>query len=115
MGGVTNSHVMVNSTWYKNSTAFSPVNGRIKLLRQAPSANGTVHSWELMFSPLSSSKDNGIYGCMVTLTSQLQGVVFSTRSSGSLMTLAVKGDILITRVKVLIPYIVPSGQNRENK
>jgi len=112
MGGVTNSHVMVNSTWYKNSTAFSPVNGHIKLLRQAPSANGTVHSWQLMFSPLSSSKDNG---CMVTLTSQLQGVVFSTRSSESLMTLAVKGDILIPRAKVLIPYIVPSGQNRENK
>jgi len=115
MGGVTDSHVMVNSTWTKNGTAFSGVNGRIKLLRQTPSVNGTVHSALLVFSPLSSSEDNGTYGCVVNLTSQKQGVVVSTNSLQSVVTLAVKGNILITRVNVLISYIVPSGQSRKNK
>jgi len=94
-GGVTNSHVMVNNTWTRNGTAFSGVDGRIKLITQTPSVNGTVHSVLLVFSPLSSSEDNGTYGCMVTLTSKQQGIVTSTEGSGSSVTLAVRGNILL--------------------
>jgi len=109
-GGVTNSHVMVNSTWTKNGTAFSGVDGRIKLLKQTPSVNGTVHSGQLVFSPLSSSEDNGTYECVVILTSKQQGIVTSTKGSGSSVTLAVRGNILhITGVIVFSPHLVSCG------
>ena len=67
LGGVTDSDVTVNSRWTKDGTPFSGVSGRVTNTSSIR-ITGTSYIAELMFSPLSSSMDNGTYMCITTLT-----------------------------------------------
>ena len=69
-GGVTVNDVQVNFTWMKNNSVISDpsVIDRIRVLQ--PMVNGSELQSKLVFSPLSSSLDNGTYKCVVNLTSQ---------------------------------------------
>ena len=59
LGGVTDSDVVVNSTWTKDGAAFSGVSGRVTLPPQTR-VNSTLFITQLVFSPPSSSMDSGI-------------------------------------------------------
>ena len=79
-GGVTDNDVSVMSMWTRNATVFSGINGRVTV-RGTYELLDTIYSSQLMFSPLSSSMDNGRYTCMASLTPQLQSQ-FVTGASG---------------------------------
>ena len=91
LGGVTDSDVTVNSRWTKEGVPFSGVSGRVTLI---PSTRITSISYitRLMFSPLSSSMDNGTYLCITTLTPRQPQFVTGIDTSNS-MNLAVKGEV----------------------
>ena len=90
-GGVTDSDVTVSSMWTKDGAAFTGVGGRVAVSNQQ---RFTGHSFlrQLMFSPLSSSMDNGTYACVVTLTPRQPQFVTAMMGSGSI-SLAVLGEV----------------------
>jgi len=65
LGGVTVNDVRVNFTWMKNNSIIYAVINRVKVPQTT--VNGSELQSELVFSPLSSSLDNGTYTCMVNL------------------------------------------------
>ena len=102
LGGVTDSDVTVSSMWTKDGTPFTGVNDRV-IFTPSQRFTGTSYFTVLMFSPLSSSMDNGTYVCMATLTPKETQFVTGTDTSDS-MSLAVRGKItqLITIYIVLL-------------
>ena len=94
VGGVTDSDVTVNSRWTKDGAPFTGVSGRVTILNQLR-VTGTVFVRQLVFSPLSSSVDNGTYACVVTLTTIQPQFVNTVMGSGSI-SLAVQGGARAT-------------------
>ena len=94
LGGVTDSDVMVSIRWTKDGVPFSGVSGRVTL---TPSTRVTSISYlaRLMFSPLSSSMDNGTYICMATLTQRQPQFVTGANTSDSI-ALAIRGEIYVS-------------------
>ena len=90
-GGVTDSDVTVSSMWTKDDAAFTGVSGRVTVGNQMRLTSRIFTRW-LMFSPLSSSMDNGTYACVVTLTPMRQQFVTTVMGSGSI-SLAVQGEV----------------------
>ena len=95
-GGVTDSDVTVSSMWTKDSAAFTGVGGRVTVGNQTRQTN-RIFTRRLIFSPLSSSMDNGTYACVVTLTPMRQQFVTTVMGSGSI-SLAVQGEVSNTTV-----------------
>ena len=91
MGGVTDSDVVVNSTWTKDGAVFSGVSGRVTLSPQIR-VNTGVFIAQLVFSPPSSSVDNGTYTCVVIVTPSQTEFVTGAMGSGS-MAFAVRGKV----------------------
>ena len=91
MGGVTDSDVAVNSTWTKDGAVFSGVSGRVTVLPQIK-VNTKVFIAQLVFSPPSSSEDNGTYMCVVTVTPSQPEFVTSAMGSES-MAFALRGKV----------------------
>ena len=91
LGGVTDSDVTVSSRWTKDGAPFAGVSGRVTNT-SAIRITGTSYIADLMFSPLSSSMDNGTTVCITTLTPRQPQFVNSTSASDS-FTLAVIGEI----------------------
>ena len=91
LGGVTDSDVTVNSRWTKDGAAFSGVSGRVTNT-STTRLTSTTYLSRLIFSPLSSSMDNGTYICITTLTPRQPQFVTGTNISDSI-TLAVRGEI----------------------
>ena len=89
-GGVTDSDVTVSSIWTKDDTAFTDVSGRVTIPNQIR-LNSASFFRQLVFSPLSSSMDNGTYKCVVTLTPVRPQFVTAMMGSGSIL-LAVQGE-----------------------
>ena len=102
LGGVRDSDVTVNSRWTKDGAPFSGVSGRVTL---TPTNRVTSISYitRLMFSPLSSSTDNGTYMCITTLTPQQPQFVTGNNANDS-RTLTVKGEII--QLIVFIPFSI---------
>ena len=90
-GGVTDSDVTVSSSWTKNGAPFTGVGGRVTLT-PGTRLTTTTYFTQLMFSPLSSSMDNGTYMCITTLTPRQSQFVTGNSASDS-MALAVIGEI----------------------
>jgi len=90
-GEVTDSDVTVSSMWTKDDTAFTGVSGRITIPNRIR-INSASFLRRLVFSPLSSSMDNGTYKCVVTLTTREPQFVTAGMGSGSI-SLAVQGEI----------------------
>ena len=88
--GVTESDVTVSSSWTKDGAPFSGVSGRVTLT--SARLTSTTYFTQLMFSPLSTSMDNGTYVCSVTLTPRQPQFVTGTTRTDS-MDLAVIGEI----------------------
>lgn len=65
--GITDSGFTVNSTWTKNGVTFSGISGRITF-NDTTRLSGTTFLNKLVFSSL-STRDNGTYACVVTLSS----------------------------------------------
>ena len=99
-GGVTDSDVTVSSTWTKNDAAFTGVSGRVTVGNQTRQTS-SVFTRRLVFSPLSSSMDNGTYACVVTLTPMRQQFVTTVMGSGSI-SLAVQGEVSNTTNTFLV-------------
>ena len=95
MGGVTDSDVTVNSMWTKDDAAFTGVSGRVTVSNQQR-VTGAVFTRQLVFSPLSSSMDNGTYACVATLTPRRPQFVNTVMGSRSIL-LAVQGEVRATR------------------
>ena len=91
VGGVTDSDVTVSSTWTKDGAAFTGVSGRVTVSNQQR-FTGSDFLRQLVFSPLSSSMDNGTYACVVTLTPRQPQFVSAVMGSGSI-SLAVLGEV----------------------
>ena len=91
LGGVTDSDVTVSSRWTKDGALFFGVSGRVTLT-STTRLTSTTYFTQLMFSPLSSSMDNGTYVCSVTLTPRQPQFVTGTTQTDS-MDLAVRGEI----------------------
>ena len=91
LGGVTDSDVTVSSRWTKDSAPFSGISGRVTLT-PPQRFTGTSYFTQLMFSPLSTSMDNGTYMCSVTLTPRQPQFVTGTTQTDS-MALTVRGEI----------------------
>ena len=91
LGGVTDSDVTVNSRWTKDGAPFSGVSGWVTLT-PATSITSISYITRLMFSPLSSSMDNGTYMCITTLTPPQPQFVTGSNANDS-RTLAVRGEI----------------------
>ena len=89
--GVTDSDVTVSRSWTKDGAPFSGVSGRVTLT-STTRLTSTTYFTQLMFSPLSSSIDNGTYVCSVTLTPQQPQFVTGTTQTDS-VPLAVIGEI----------------------
>ena len=91
LGGVTDSDVTVNNRWTKDGAPFTGVSGRVTL---TPFTRITSISYlsRLIFSPLSSSMDNGTYLCITILTPRQPQFVTGNSASAS-FTLAVRGEI----------------------
>ena len=89
-GGITESDVMVTRRWTKDGTVFSGVPGRVTLNEQRPTTSVFIRS--VVFSPLSSSMDNGTYACVVTLT-PIRPQFVSTVTRSQSISLAVRGEI----------------------
>ena len=100
VGRVTDQDVTVNSRWTKDGAPFSGVSGRVTL---TPATRITSISYitRLMFSPLSSSMDNGTYVCITTLTPRQPQFVTGSNANDS-RTLAVRGEI--TQLIVFISF-----------
>ena len=94
VGGVTDSHVTVSSMWMKDGAPFTGVGGRVTVSNQLRMIS-TVIIRRVMFSPLSSSMDNGTYACVVTLTPVRPQFVNTVMGSGSI-SLAVRGEVRAT-------------------
>ena len=92
LGGVTDSDVVVNSTWTKDGAVFSGVSSRVTVLPQIR-VNNTVFLSQLVFSSPSFSMDSGTYTCVVTLTSLQPELVTGAMRSKSI-TLSVRGKVL---------------------
>ena len=88
---VTDSDVTVNSRWTKDGAPFSGVSGRVTNT-STTRLTSTAYLTQLMFSPLSSSMDNGTYMCITTLTPRQPQFVTGTTQTDS-MALAVIGEI----------------------
>ena len=103
-GRVTDSDVTVNSRWTKDGAPFSGVSGRVTLT-PATRITSTAYFTQLMFSPLSSSMDNGTYMCIATLTPRQPQFVTGNNANDS-RTLAVEGEItqLITKACLCTKY-----------
>ena len=97
LGGVTDSDVTVSSRWTKDGATFSGVSGRVTLTSTTRLTSISYLS-QLIFSPLSSSMDNGTYMCITTLTPRQPQFVTGTSTSDSL-NLAVIGEVY------LLPYV----------
>ena len=95
-GGVTDIDVTVSSMWTKDGTAFTGVSGRVTVSNQQR-FNGSAFIRPLVFSPLTSSVDNGTYACVVTLTPRRPQFVNTVMGSGSIL-LAVQGEVSNTTV-----------------
>ena len=93
LGGVTDSDVTVNITWTKDGAPFTGVSGRVTLI-PSRKFTGTSYFTQLMFTPLSSSMDNGTYMCTTTLSPQQPPFVTGTSTSDS-MTLTVRGEVYL--------------------
>lgn len=91
--GVTDSDVVVNSTWTKDGAVFSGVSGRVTLPPQTR-VNSTLFIAQLVFSPPSSSIDNGTYTCVITVTPSQPQFVIGTMGSESI-NLSVRGLLII--------------------
>ena len=91
VGRVTDSDVTVNSRWTKNGAPFTGVSGRVTLM-PATEITSISYRTRLMFSPLSSSMDNGTYMCIATLTPRQPQFVTGNNANDS-RTLAVGGEI----------------------
>ena len=91
-GGITESDVMVTRRWTKDGAVFSGVPGRVTSNEQRPTSSVIVRT--VVFSPLSSSMDNGTYACVVTLTPIRPEFVSVVNRSQSI-SLAVQGEIRI--------------------
>ena len=91
VGGVTDNNVTVNSMWTKDGEAFTGVGGRVIVSNQLRLNNANFLR-QLVFSPLSSSMDNGTYKCVVTLTSTQPDLVTAMMGSG-MRSLAVQGEV----------------------
>ena len=79
MGGVTGKDVQVNFTWMKNNSTMFAVIDRVQLTQ--PTVNDSEFLSELVFSPLSSSLDNGTYKCVVNLIPRDQMFVVGAMGS----------------------------------
>ena len=90
-GGVTDSDVTVSSMWTKDGAAFTGVSGRVTVSNQQR-FTGRDFFRQLVFSPLSSSMDNGTYACVVTLTPRQPQFVTAVMGPG-MRSLAVQGEI----------------------
>ena len=82
LGGVTVNDVRVSFTWMKNNSVIYAVFNRVKVPQTT--VNGTELQSELVFSPLSSSLDNGTYTCVVNLIPRDQ--MFAMGAIGSNVT-----------------------------
>ena len=82
LGGVTVNDVRVSFTWMKNNSVIYAVFNRVKVPQTT--VNGTELQSELVFSPLSSSLDNGTYTCVVNLIPRDQ--MFAMGAVGSNIT-----------------------------
>ena len=91
LGRVTDSDVTVSSRWTKNGAPFSGISGRVTLT-PATRIISIAYVTRLMFSPLSSSMDNGTYTCITTLTPRQPQFVTGNIANDS-RTLAVRGEI----------------------
>ena len=89
-GGVTDSDVRVSSKWTKDSSMFFGVTDRVIVQNQLR-VTGSDFLRQLVFSPLTSSMDNDIYECVVTLTPLQPEFVNAVMGSGSI-SLAVQGE-----------------------
>ena len=89
-GGITESDVMVTRRWTKDGAVFSGVPGRVTLSEQRPTSSTFIRT--VVFSPLSSSMDNGTYSCVATLTPLRPEFVNTVNRSPSI-SLAVRGEI----------------------
>ena len=89
--GVTDSDVTVSSSWTKDGAPFSGISGRVTL---TPTTRLTITTYftQLMYSPLSSSMDNGTYICITNVTPRQPQFFTGTNISDS-MTLAVEGEM----------------------
>ena len=96
MGEVTDSDVVVNSTWTKDRAAFSGVSGRVTLPPQTR-VNSTFFITQLVFSPPSSSMDSGTYTCVVTVTPSQPEFAIGTMRSGSI-NLSARGLLVIFEI-----------------
>ena len=91
-GGITESDVMVTRRWTKDGAVFSGVPGRITFPNeQRPTSSVFIRT--VVFSPLSSSIDNGTYACVVTLTPIRPEFVNAVNRSDSIL-LAVRGKVI---------------------
>ena len=95
-GGVIDSDVTVSSMWTKDGAAFTGVSGRVTVSNQLR-FTGSSFLRQLVFSPLSSSVDNGTYVCVATLTPIQPRFVTAMMGSASIL-LAVRGEVSNTKV-----------------
>ena len=79
LGGVTGKDVQVNFSWMKNNSTMFAVIDRVQLTQ--PTVNDSEFLSELVFSPLSSSLDNGTYKCVVNLIPRDQMFVVGAMGS----------------------------------
>ena len=77
--------------WTKDGAAFTGVSGRVTVGNQTRQTS-RIFTRQLMFSPLSSSMDNGTYACVITLTPLQQQFVTTVMGSRSI-SLAVQGEV----------------------
>ena len=91
LGGVTVDDVRVNFTWMKNNSVIYAVINRVKVPQTT--VNSTELQSELVFSPLSSSLDNGTYTCMVNLVPRDQ--MFAMGAIGSNVTELLVDSMLV--------------------
>ena len=94
LGGVTDSDVVVNSTWTKDGPVFSGVSDRVTVLPQIR-VNNTLFIAQLVFSPPSPSMDSGTYTCVVTVTPSQPEFVSGAIKSESI-NLSTRGMLIYT-------------------
>ena len=99
--GITDSGFTVNSTWTKNGVMFPGVSGRITV-NDTTRVSGTTFFNNLVFSSL-STRDNGTYTCVVTLSSSYEFVADAMVSDST--SLAVEG--MAIKLKFIGLVVVP--------
>ena len=106
--------VTVNITWTKNGLSFSGISGRVTV--QEEMVSPTLFYNQLQFSPLSSSMDNGLYVCNVTLTPVQQQFVIGTAGIGSMVLNVVgKNCLCILSVTFSIQLFISSWRMHSTK